>query len=73
MKIRDVLYSYQRATKYDPSWYKAWHAWALANFEVVDYIDSQTRGLEEVPVPDIVVHIIAAIDGRASPLEMTRI
>jgi len=29
------LESFFAATKYDKNWYKAWHSWALANFEVV--------------------------------------
>lgn len=33
--VREILYNYTQATKYNPKWYKAWHAWALANFEVV--------------------------------------
>jgi len=30
-----VLDSFLAATKFDRDWYKAWHSWALANFEVV--------------------------------------
>ena len=26
---------YQYSTKYDPSWYRAWHAWAFMNFQAV--------------------------------------
>ncbi|KAK1024196.1 phosphatidylinositol kinase- protein kinase tor1, partial [Friedmanniomyces endolithicus] len=33
--VQDVLQSYNMATRYNEMWYKAWHAWALANFEVV--------------------------------------
>ncbi|CAK7232972.1 phosphatidylinositol kinase-related protein kinase tor1 [Sporothrix eucalyptigena] len=38
--VRDVLANYAHATQYNPKWYKAWHAWALANFEVVQYLTS---------------------------------
>ncbi|CAK7224906.1 phosphatidylinositol kinase-related protein kinase tor1 [Sporothrix bragantina] len=38
--VRDVLTNYAHATQYNPKWYKAWHAWALANFEVVQYLTS---------------------------------
>lgn len=33
----DVIDSYRRATELDRSWYKAWHAWALANFDVISH------------------------------------
>lgn len=34
-KKDEVLGAYLLATNFDKSWYKAWHNWALANFEVV--------------------------------------
>lgn len=30
-----ILGSFLLATHFDPKWYKAWHNWALANFEVI--------------------------------------
>ncbi|XP_052868920.1 serine/threonine-protein kinase Tor isoform X2 [Anopheles cruzii] len=33
--INAILMCYGRATKHDPTWYKAWHNWAYMNFEVV--------------------------------------
>ncbi|KAK0558631.1 phosphatidylinositol kinase- protein kinase tor1, partial [Tilletia horrida] len=27
----------RRTTQLDRNWYKAWHAWALANFDVITY------------------------------------
>ncbi|XP_043210340.1 serine/threonine-protein kinase mTOR-like isoform X1 [Amphibalanus amphitrite] len=33
--IPAVLQYYQYSTKYDPSWYRAWHAWAFMNFQAV--------------------------------------
>ncbi|KAK9379012.1 armadillo-type protein [Kockiozyma suomiensis] len=41
-----ILRSYLLATYFDKGWYKAWHNWALANFEVVtayDKADSKDR------------------------------
>jgi len=35
--IPRVLEFYNLATEHDPTWYKAWHAWALNNFEAVSY------------------------------------
>ncbi|GAA93365.1 uncharacterized protein L969DRAFT_91224 [Mixia osmundae IAM 14324] len=40
--VPDVLKSYLVATRLDHRWYKAWHAWALANSEVVShYVKTQ--------------------------------
>ncbi|KAK9241824.1 armadillo-type protein [Lipomyces tetrasporus] len=41
-----ILRSYLLATYFDKGWYKAWHNWAIANFEVVtstDKADSKDR------------------------------
>lgn len=35
-----ILGSYLLATHFDDKWYKAWHNWALANFEVISLITS---------------------------------
>ncbi|CAG8464548.1 8437_t:CDS:10, partial [Paraglomus occultum] len=37
--IPDILKSYEAATRFDKNWYKAWHAWALANFEVITHFE----------------------------------
>ncbi|CAN6610146.1 serine/threonine-protein kinase Tor2p [Trichomonascus vanleenenianus] len=36
-----ILGAYLLATHFDPTWYKAWHNWALANFEVVSMHESK--------------------------------
>lgn len=41
--ITPVLESYSSATKHDPTWYKAWHAWAYMNFETVLFYKHQTE------------------------------
>lgn len=33
--ITGILGCYEKATKHDPNWYKAWHSWAYMNFKVV--------------------------------------
>lgn len=38
---KDILSCYYKATYYHRHWYKAWHAWALANFEVVQALGSR--------------------------------
>ncbi|BFF94581.1 serine/threonine-protein kinase Tor [Drosophila madeirensis] len=33
--IQGALECFEKATSYDPNWYKAWHRWAYMNFKVV--------------------------------------
>ncbi|KMY89998.1 serine/threonine-protein kinase Tor [Drosophila simulans] len=33
--IQGALECFEKATSYDPNWYKAWHLWAYMNFKVV--------------------------------------
>ncbi|KAH3038047.1 hypothetical protein KXW01_003998 [Aspergillus fumigatus] len=65
--VREVLGAYSAATKYNRDSYKAWHSWALANFEVVTTIASQTSrdgGIKPVVPGHIVTeHVIPAIGG----------
>lgn len=65
--IDDILYSFQLATRHDPKWYKAWHTWALANFEVIGYMESLanenrlggTTGVNN----NLAAHVVQAVDG----------
>ncbi|KAH6692211.1 phosphatidylinositol 3-kinase tor2 [Plectosphaerella plurivora] len=60
--VQDILTAYAHATKYNPRWYKAWHAWALANFEIVQALSSrteQTRGDQAA----IIEHVVPAVRG----------
>ncbi|CAG8961215.1 hypothetical protein HYFRA_00013271 [Hymenoscyphus fraxineus] len=63
--IHDVLESYRAATHYNPNWYKAWHAWALANFEIVQSMNaSLDRNRDVIVPPDVLVsHVVPAIRG----------
>ncbi|AAS53791.2 AFR420Wp [Eremothecium gossypii ATCC 10895] len=38
-----ILGSYLLATHFDNTWYKAWHNWALANFEVISLMTDSVR------------------------------
>lgn len=62
--VREVLNAYSAATQYNRDSYKAWHAWALANFEVVTALTTQ-HGRDGTMVPAHVVteHVIPAIRG----------
>lgn len=61
---RDVLQAYSAATQYNRDSYKAWHAWALANFEVINSLASQPgKETSSVPHHIILEHVIPAIRG----------
>ena len=62
--VQDVLQSYYSATRYNENWYKAWHAWALANFEVVTSLTAEA-GRESADVPPHIIHdhVVPAIKG----------
>lgn len=46
--IKGILACYEKATKHDPNWYKAWHSWAFMNFKVMQtqkqQIQDQSNG-----------------------------
>lgn len=63
-KIQDILASYSQATKYNPRWYKAWHAWALANFEIVQTLTARNEGqISRADQTMIIEHVVPAIQG----------
>lgn len=59
-KVPDLLRFYQAATHFDKTWYKAWHAWALANFEAAAYYE---RKHDTIPARFLVQHVIPAVQG----------
>ncbi|EKM51709.1 uncharacterized protein PHACADRAFT_262011 [Phanerochaete carnosa HHB-10118-sp] len=70
--IKEVLHSYWLATHYDSKWYKAWHTWALANFEVVGYLESLTEDRADIPGDDLAVHIVQAVEGFFRSIALQR-
>jgi len=57
--IAAILNSYRAATELDPSWGKAWHSWALMNYDVIQWLlDNQ-----EKPEASVIKHAIPAITG----------
>ncbi|KAG9313026.1 phosphatidylinositol 3-kinase [Chiua virens] len=62
--VKDILHAYFLATHYDPEWYKAWHTWALANFEVIGHLESQKESTtSDVPGSGLAAHIVQAVQG----------
>lgn len=45
--IPKVLQYYSAATEHDRNWYKAWHAWAVMNFEAVLHYKHQNQTRDE--------------------------
>jgi FKBP12-rapamycin complex-associated protein len=62
--VDGIIKSYFIATNLDRKWYKAWHAWALANSEVVNYYN-QAQGNQTTndPMPPEILtgHIVPAV------------
>lgn len=63
--VKDIINSYQLATQYNESWYKAWHAYALANFEVVTSLTQQAEQEKGRSLPEHVTlnHVVPAVAG----------
>ncbi|KAI0032654.1 atypical/PIKK/FRAP protein kinase [Vararia minispora EC-137] len=59
--VKDILHSYLLATHYDPNWYKAWHTWALTNFEVIGWL-SEGKNLD-ITGESLISHIVPAVQG----------
>ncbi|KAF0691141.1 Aste57867_17565 [Aphanomyces stellatus] len=57
VSIPSVLQSLKNCTELDPTNYKAWHAWALMNFQVVEH-----QSTKMAPVKDD-SYIVSAIEG----------
>ncbi|GAA5903699.1 hypothetical protein JCM6882_003390 [Rhodosporidiobolus microsporus] len=59
--IPEILRSYLLATSLDPTWYKAWHAWALANSEVVSHF-ARSQGEQDPTQPQAYsVHLVPSV------------
>ncbi|ROV89439.1 hypothetical protein VMCG_10211 [Cytospora schulzeri] len=62
--VREILTCYSQATKYNSGWYKAWHAWALANFEVVQAVSARgDGGSTRIDHAIVANHVVPAVHG----------
>lgn len=55
-----VIESYLAATSYDKTWYKAWHGWALINFEMVSVHERRMAAAAAAESPSSSQHSLAA-------------
>lgn len=60
--IPEILASLHSATVYDNEWYKAWHAWALTNFEVISYFEKTSEN-NKLPTKDLIDYVVPSISG----------
>jgi serine/threonine-protein kinase mTOR len=62
----DILASYSAATQLNPKWYKAWHAWALANFEITQALTQKPGTDRAIPLVSqsiVIEHVVLAVKG----------
>lgn len=59
-RIPQMLDYFSAATKYDRNWYKAWHSWALANFEVISHYEMKGENTSKSLLTN---HVVPAING----------
>jgi len=52
------------ATELGPRWYKAWHSWALCNFEAIAHLESLDTEGDSKCSGAMLQHIISAIEGE---------
>ena len=70
--VQEIIDSYYHATEYNSGWYKAWHSWALANFEVVTAATAQAKkedaGISQTTVTK---YVVPAIKGFFKSIALT--
>ena len=72
-QTREILLAYNSAAEYNPMGYKAWHAWALANFEIVNAQTSRAQHQMSIfPQATIVDHVIPAIRGFLKSIALSQ-
>ena len=62
--MNEILQAYYLASHYDNTWYKAWHAWALTNFEVVSHLESQTNRPNDTMGSNLMRYVVQAMQGQ---------
>lgn len=67
--ISDVLRSFLAATYCDKESYKAWHAWAFSNFEVISDYEKQH---DVVPLQLLVSHVVPSVQGFIRSISLSK-
>lgn len=72
-QVDDILRCYSQATKYNTRWYKAWHAWALANFEVVQALSAKgENGSSRIDHQVVTDHVVPAVCGFFESISLSQ-
>ena len=70
--VQDIIDSYAHATEYNGNWYKAWHSWALANFEVVTATTAQAmKDDTNVTQSTVTKYVVPAVRGFFKSIALT--
>ncbi|RKF83441.1 Serine/threonine-protein kinase tor2 [Golovinomyces cichoracearum] len=72
--VGEILESFRAAANFNPNWYKAWHSWALANFEIVQALGKKgEKGREASPTQNIIIdYVVAAIHGFFKSISLSK-
>ena len=68
-----ILDGYLAATSYDKTWHKAWHGWALMNFEMAAAWERKNVGLIRPGTSRINPYIVPAIQGFFRSISLSNI
>ena len=68
--IPEILKSYLAATHCDKLWYKAWHALALANFEVLKHYEKEHN--ESLSNHLVVTHVVPSVKGFFQSIRLSK-
>ncbi|ORY05502.1 FAT-domain-containing protein [Neocallimastix californiae] len=68
--IPEILNSLHSATYYDSEWYKAWHSWALTNFEVINYYEKASDN--NVSAKDLIEYVKPSIFGFFKSIALSK-
>ncbi|KAI8877804.1 FAT-domain-containing protein [Backusella circina FSU 941] len=60
--IPTILNSLLLATRFDRNWYKAWHTWALTNFDIIEYHEHRNSDTE-IPEAVFFNHVVPSVQG----------
>ncbi|RKF72543.1 Serine/threonine-protein kinase tor2 [Golovinomyces cichoracearum] len=72
--VGEILESFRAAANFNPNWYKAWHSWALANFEIVQALGNKgEKSREASPTQNIIIdYVVAAIHGFFKSISLSK-
>ena len=70
--IAHVLKYYASATEYDSNWYKAWHSWAVMNFETVLLYKNASPSSASLSPEIISAYAVPALKGFVRSISLSQ-